>query len=124
MYTDVDFRTCFKGHKSKRGRNNWLSNIKWKHTRQVHVPQTGLVYIYSHVQLTISTSGLKTGINETINVLILRVLPAPACRAGCEATETTGSEELKVQSCPSSPDNQRAYWMFEDLSGKAPIHTE
>ena len=42
-------------------------------------------------------------------------VPVPACRAGCEETGTTGSEGLREQSCPSSLDNQRAYWMFEDL---------
>lgn len=42
----------------------------------------------------------------------------PACWAGCEGTGMTGSEELRVLSCPFSLDNQRSYWMFEDLLGK------
>lgn len=43
------------------------------------------------------------------------ILPVPACQVECEEAVTTGFEEPRVQSCPFSLGNQRAYWMIEDL---------
>lgn len=48
-------------------------------------------------------------------LLMQWIQPESACWAGCAGAGRTGSEPLKVQSCPFSLDNRMACWWFEGL---------